>query len=146
MKTQPAVAAGLIVLSVQTAFACSSAATKIDSASAPSSTVSTISTVMKLQPERTWGKGTPATADGADRIVHLSSPMRWVSVTYGERVKFNTVDANGAQQSFAWRFDVSPARSFVDLDDVAPAAFPVRGVRVFVAEVPQYDNPKGHVR
>ena len=39
-----------------------------------------------------------------------------------------------------------PLVGVVDLDDVAPAAFPVRGVRVFVAEVPQYDNPKGQVR
>ena len=72
------------------------------------------------------------------RIVELSPSTRWVSVAYGEKVTFNTVGANGTQRSFAWQFDVSPVRSFVDLDDVAPADFPARSVRVFVAEAPEY--------
>lgn len=145
MKMQHAVAAALIVLSTQAAFAWSeggdtwsSVAPKAYSGSAPVMTVSTIGSLSQLQPERTSGKGTPATPGAADRIVPLSPSMRWVSVAYGEKVTFHTVDANGKQQSFAWQFDVSPVRSFVDLDDVAPADFPARSVRVFVDEAPEY--------
>lgn len=147
MKMQYAVAAALIGLSAQAAFAWSeggdtwsSVAPKSYSGSAPVMTVSTIGRLSDLQAERTSGKGTPATPDAADRIVQLSPSMRWVSVAYGEKVTFNTVDASGAQRSFAWQFDVSPARSFVDLDDVAPADFPARSVRVFVAEAPEYQG------
>ena len=64
--------------------------------------------------------------------------LQRIAVAYGEKVTFNTVGANGTQRSFAWQFEVSPVRSFVDLDDVAPADFPARSVRVFVAEAPEY--------
>ena len=145
MKMQHAVAAALIGLSTHAAFAWSeggdtwsSVMPKAYSGSTPVMTVSTIGSLSQLQAERTSGKGTPATAAAPDRIVELSPSMRWVSVAYGETVTFNTVDASGAKRSFAWQFDVSPVRSFVDLDDVAPADFPARGVRLFVAEAPEY--------
>jgi len=145
MKMQHAVAAALIGLSTHAAFAWSeggdtwsSVAPKAYSGSAPVMTVSTIGSLSQLQSERTSGKGMPATGDASDRIVELSPSTRWVSVAYGEKVTFNTVGANGTQRSFAWQFEVSPVRSFVDLDDVAPADFPARSVRVFVAEAPEY--------
>jgi len=145
MKMQRAVVAALIGLGASAAFAASeggdtwsSVAPKSYSGSAPVMTVATVGKLNTLQSEHSSGKGTPATADAADRIVQLSPSMRWVNVAYGERVAFNIVDAQGAQRSFVWRFDVAPARSFVDLDEVAPADFPSHGVRVFVAEQPEY--------
>jgi hypothetical protein len=145
MKMQIAVAVALIGLGANAAFAASeggdtwsAVAPKSYSGSAPIMTVATIGKLNYLQSERTSGKGTAVVADDSDRIVQLNPATRWVSVAYGERVTFNASDERGAPQSFAWRFDVSPARSFVDLDDVAPSAFPSHGVRVFVAEAPEY--------
>jgi len=145
MKMQHAVAATLIGLGAHTAFAASeggdtwsSVAPKQYSGSVPMMTVATIGKLNGLQSERTSGKGTAVVSDTSDRIVQLSPSTHWVSVAYGERVTFNLADDHGAQRSFAWRFDVSPARSFVDLDDVAPSDFPSHGVRVFVAEEPEY--------
>jgi hypothetical protein len=146
MKMHHAVVAALIGLGANAAFAASeggdtwsSVAPTNYSGSKPGIAVATIGKLNGLQSEeRPSGKGTPATADGADRIVQLSPSVRWVTVPYGERVTFNSPDEHGAQRSFAWRFDVAPARSFVDLDDVAPADFPSHGVRVFVAEPPEY--------
>jgi hypothetical protein len=145
MKMQHAVAAALIGLSASVAFAASeggdtwsSVAPTRYSGTKPAIAVATIGKLNLAQAERSSGKGTPVVGDAPDRIVQLSPSMRWVSVAYGETVTFNTTDEHGAPRSFAWRFDVMPARSFVDLDDVAPADFPSHGIRVFVAEQPAY--------
>jgi len=82
--------------------------------------------------------GTPAQPDSADRIVRLSRSLRSVDVAYGETVKFIVDAENGAERSFAWRFDVSPVLSHVDLSDVAPADLPAQNVRVFVAPDSRY--------
>lgn len=78
-------------------------------------------------------------ADSSDRVVELYPSVRWVDVAYGERVTFK-VDQGGVERSFTWKFDVSPVRTNVDLEDVAPADFPARGVRVFVAESLDYSG------
>jgi hypothetical protein len=145
MRMQYAVAAALIGLGAHTAFAASeggdtwsSVAPTSYSGSVPRITVATIGKLNGLLSERSSGKGTEVVGDTSDRIVELTPSTRWVSVAYGERVMFNVADDHGAQQSFAWRFDVSPVRSFVDLGDVAPSDFPSHGVRVFVAQDPKY--------
>jgi hypothetical protein len=145
MKTHHAVAVALIGLGSHAAFAASeggdtwsSVAPKRYSGYAPVITVATIGKLGNLQADRTTGKGTPTQPDASDRIVQLTPSMRWVDVGYGERVTFKVADESGAQRSFAWRFDMSPARSNVDLQDVAPADFPCHGVRVFVAPQPEY--------
>ncbi|HEX4598246.1 MAG TPA: CzcE family metal-binding protein [Burkholderiaceae bacterium] len=145
MKMPQAVVAALIGLGAQAAFAASeggdtwsSVAPTRYSGVKPVMTVATVGKLNTLQSERTSGKGTQVVSDTSDRIVQLSPSMRWVTVAYGERVTFNTADEHGAPRSFAWRFDVSPARSSVDLDDVAPADFPSHGVRVFVSEQAEY--------
>ena len=145
MKMQHAVAATLIGLGAHTAFAASeggdtwsSVAPKQYSGSVPMMTVATIGKLNGLQSERTSGKGTAVVSDTSDRIVQLSPSTHWVSVAYGERVTFNLADDHGAQRSFAWRFDVSPVLTHVDLSDVAPADLSVRDVRVFVAPDSRY--------
>jgi Heavy-metal resistance protein CzcE len=145
MKMQHAIVAALIGLGAHAAFAASeggdtwsSVAPRQYSGRSTAITVATIGKLPAHQADEPTGKGTPATQAGSDRIVQLNPAMRWVSVAYGERVTFNVADEYGTQRSFAWRFDVSPARSFVDLDDVAPADFPSHKVRVFVAEESNY--------
>jgi hypothetical protein len=82
--------------------------------------------------------GTPAQPDSADRIMRLSASSHSVNVAYGETVKFIVIGENGSERSLAWRFDVSPAMSHVDLSDVAPADFSARNVRVLVAPDARY--------
>jgi hypothetical protein len=82
--------------------------------------------------------GTPAEPDAVDRIVPLSPDSRWVNVAYGETVEFVVQSGAGSARSFAWRFDVSPVVSHVDLSRVAPAGFLDHEVRVFVAADPRY--------
>ena len=101
-------------------------------------TVATTAPLSSLRSDGTSGKGTPAVPQSSDRVVKLTSSSRWVDVAYGERVTFEATDEYGKQRSFAWRFDVSPVRTQVELDDLAPADFPVRGLRVFVAPQPEY--------
>jgi hypothetical protein len=145
MKMHHSVAVALIALSAQAAFAASDGGDtwsrlepKRSSGHTPIMTVATTGKLTSLRSDGTSGKGTPGTPNAVDRIVELNQSVRWVDVDYGERVTFEATDGGGKQRSFAWQFDVSPVRTHVDLDDVAPADFPVRGVRVFVAEAPEY--------
>ena len=62
------------------------------------------------------------------------------NVGYGESVLFVGSGGNGAERSFARRFDVSLAVSAVDLSEVARADFPDHNVRVFVTEDPRYSG------
>ena len=82
--------------------------------------------------------GTPAEADSADRIVRVSGSARSINVAYGETVTFVVSGENGSERSFAWRFDVSPSLSHVDLDEVAPTGLAARNLRVFVAPDSRY--------
>jgi hypothetical protein len=100
--------------------------------------VATIAPLSSLRRDDPSPYGTPTQPDSADRIVRLSGRLRSVNVAYGETVKFIANDANGAERSFAWRFDVAPALTHVDLSDVAPADLPVQNVRVFVAPDSRY--------
>lgn len=146
MKMQHlAVAVAVIGLSMRAAFAASeggdtwsSVAPGSYSGSKPIMTVATTARLSSLRADGTSGKGTPVVSDASDRIVQLSPSIRSVNVAYGERVTFEATDERGTQRSFAWQFDVSPVRTHVNLDEVAPADFPARGVRVFVAEAPEY--------
>jgi hypothetical protein len=101
-------------------------------------TVATTAPLSSLQRENPSVYGTPAQADSADRIVRMESDPHSMNVAYGETVEFIAQGEDGAQRSFTWRFDVSPAMSYVDLSEVAPADFPDRKLRVFVAEDPRY--------
>jgi hypothetical protein len=76
--------------------------------------------------------GTPAEPDSADRIVRLGPDSKSVKVAYGETVKFIVETNGGPERSFAWRFDMSPAMSQVDLKDVAPADLLDHDVRVLI--------------
>jgi hypothetical protein len=140
-----AVAVAVIGLSARAALAASeggdtwsSVEPRHYSGSAPIMTVATTARLSSLRPDGTSGKGTPAVSDAWDRVVRLSPSTHFVDVAYGERVTFEATDERGTRQSFAWQFDVSPVRTHVDLDDVAPADFPARGLRVFVAPAPDY--------
>jgi hypothetical protein len=83
--------------------------------------------------EATAPLGRPVSPTQADRIVELKPGMRWMNVAYGESVLFKM---NG--KSFAWRFDAMPTRTQIDLGEIAPADFPMREFRVFIAPQPEY--------
>jgi hypothetical protein len=100
--------------------------------------VATTAPLSSLQREYTSAYGTPAQLDSANRIVRLSPSLHSVNVAYGETVRFIVDAENGSQRSFAWRFDVSPVLSHVDLSEVAPADLPAQNVRVFVAPDSRY--------
>jgi hypothetical protein len=98
----------------------------------------TLAPLSILQHENPSVYGTSAEGDFTDRTVRLGSGSRWINVAYGETVKFIVTGENGSERSFAWRFDVSPALSHVDLSDVAPADLHVQNVRVFIAPDARY--------
>jgi hypothetical protein len=100
--------------------------------SSQSLTAATTAPLSTLRGNHASVYGTPARPDSADRIVRLSRSSQSVNVAYGETVNFIVNGENGAERSFAWRFDVSPGLSHVDLSDVAPADLPAQNVRVFV--------------
>jgi hypothetical protein len=106
--------------------------------SAQSVVLATTAPLSSLQRDYPGVYGTPAQPDSADRIVRLSGGSRSVNVAYGETVKFIVNGENGAERTFAWRFDVSPALTHVDLGDVAPADLPAQNLRVFVAPDSRY--------
>jgi hypothetical protein len=147
MKMHLVVMAALAALSSHAAFArydggdtWSELEPKSYVAPAESLTVATTAPLSSLRDQNPSAYGTPAQADGADRIVHLESGEKWVNVAYGETVDFRVNTGNGSEQSFAWQFNVSPDMTYVDLSDVAPADFPDKGVRIFVAEDPRYSG------
>jgi Heavy-metal resistance protein CzcE len=102
--------------------------------------VATTASLSVLQRDHPSVYGTPADARSADRTVQLGPDSHWLNVGYGESVLFVGSGGDGAERSFAWRFDVSPAVSAVDLSEVAPADFPDHNVRVFVTEDPRYSG------
>jgi hypothetical protein len=103
-------------------------------------TVATTAPLSTLQRENPSVYGTPAQAGAADQIVRLAPDSHSMNVAYGETVEFVAQSEGGAQRTFTWRFDVSPARTYVDLSEVAPADFPDQNLRVFVAEDPRYSG------
>jgi hypothetical protein len=103
-------------------------------------TVATIAPLSSLQIDYPNVYGTPADPDSVGRIVRLGSGSHWVNVAYGESVKFIVKSEEGSERSFAWRFNVEPNTSHVDLSEVAPADLPVHDVRVFVAPDPRYSG------
>jgi hypothetical protein len=98
----------------------------------------TIAPLNSLQQENPSVYGAPAQGDLADRVVQLGPDLHSINVAYGETVNFIVNGADGTKRWFAWRFDVSPALSHVDLQNVAPADFPAQNVRVFVAPDARY--------
>jgi hypothetical protein len=100
--------------------------------------VATTAKLSDLRKDNPSVYGAPAQPDSADRIVRLGPGAHWVNVDYGETVEFVAQAESGPERSFAWRFDVSPVDSDVDLSKVAPADFPVHDVHVFVAPDPRY--------
>ena len=106
--------------------------------STPSLVVATTASLSTLRRDYPSIYGTPAEGRSADRIVRVSDSARSINVAYGETVTFVVNGENGSERSFAWRFDVSPALSHVDLSDVAPADLDVQKVRVFVAPDARY--------
>jgi hypothetical protein len=72
--------------------------------------------------------------------VRLGPGSHSINVAYAESVEFIAQTEGGAERSFSWRFDVSPVRSYVDLSEVAPADFPYRNLRVFVAPDARYSG------
>ena len=106
--------------------------------SSQSPVVATTAPLSTLQREYASVYGTPAQVDFADRIVRLGPDSRSINVAYGETVKFIVNGTNGLERSFAWRFDVSPVLTHVDLSDVAPADLPAQNVHIFVAPDSRY--------
>ena len=100
--------------------------------------VASTASLSALQHENPSVYGAPANPDSADRIVRLGPGAQSVNVDYGATVKFIAQGDSGPERSFAWRFDVSPIDSDVDLSKVAPADFPIHDVHVFVAPDPRY--------
>lgn len=87
---------------------------------------------------RSTAKGTPMAAKDTDRVIELGTSTSNVDVLYGERILFKAQDGQGSERAFAWRFDVMPSNTHVDIGEIAPTGFPVRNVRVFVAPQPEY--------
>ncbi len=81
---------------------------------------------------------TPATATSGDRTVYVGPNSHKVNVAYGETVRFVAESGNAPERSFAWRFDVIPEGTSVDLSKVAPVDFPSHNVRVIVSPDPLY--------
>jgi hypothetical protein len=147
MKMHLIIAAALVALSSSAAFAASEGGDTwselqprplADKPRFPA--VATTANLSVLQRDKPSVYGTPANANSADRTIQLGPDSHWVNVSYGESVRFVASDGDGTDRSFAWRFDVSPAVSAVDLSEVAPADFPDHNVRVFVAEDPLYNG------
>jgi len=147
MKTHLIVAALLVTLSSRAALAASEGGdtwSKLqpgplaDTQRFPA--VATTGNLSVLRRDNASVYGTPADADSADRSVQLGSYSHWVNVGYGESVRFLVLDGDGTERSFAWRFDVAPAVSEVDLSEVAPTGFPAHNVQVFVAEDPRFNG------
>jgi Heavy-metal resistance protein CzcE len=111
---------------------------KAHASASQSLTVATTAPLSGLQREYPSVYGTPAETDSVGQIVRLAGGAQSVNVAYGETVKFIVKGENGSERSFAWRFNVSPVLSHVDLSEVAPADLPVRDVRVFVAPDSRY--------
>ena len=106
--------------------------------SSQSPAFATIAPLSSLQHENPSAYGAPAQGDFADRVVQLGPHLHSINVAYGETVKFIVNGTNGLERSFAWRFDVSPVLTHVDLSDVAPADLPAQNVRIFVAPDSRY--------
>jgi hypothetical protein len=107
-------------------------------ASTQSPILATTAPLSSLQRDYPSVYGTPAQPDSADRIVRVSGSSQSVNVAYGETLKFIVTGDYGSERAFAWRFDLSPVLSHVDLSDVAPADLHVQNVRVFVAPDSRY--------
>jgi hypothetical protein len=106
----------------------------------PLSVATTASLSSLQQHEQASMYGTPAEAGSASRTVRVGSGAQSINVAYGDTVRFVAQGQNGAEQSFAWRFDGSPEGSDVDLSRVAPADFPAHDVHVFVAADSTYSG------
>jgi hypothetical protein len=147
MKAHLVIAAALVALSSYAALAASEGgdtwsdlqpSRRADRDRLPVvATTANLSTLRRDQPSV---YGSPAEADSADRTIRLSPDLHWINVGYGETVRFVVRDGSGPERSFAWRFNVSPALSHVDLSEVAPADFLGHDVRVFVAEDERYSG------
>jgi hypothetical protein len=113
-------------------------------ASTPSTQSLSVATTANLsslqQHEHPSMYGTPAEPNSARRTVRVGSGAQSINVAYGDTVRFVAQGQNGAQQSFAWRFDGSPEGNDVDLSQVAPADFPAHDVHVFVAADSTYSG------
>jgi hypothetical protein len=144
MKIKLALTAALIGLGSHAAYAASEGGdtwTSVAPAPHARSTPIMVATIAGLDGLLHAGGspyGTPTAPEASDRVVLLGPGMRSIDVAYGERVTFMSNDGHGVRRSFAWRFDVSPMNTHVDLNDVAPPEFPAGGIRVFVAAQPEY--------
>jgi hypothetical protein len=144
MKLNPALAAALVGLGIQAAHAASeggdtwSSVAALSHARPASVVVATTASLFGMAPVAESAYGSPAAPEGADRVVRLAPGMRSIDAAWGERIVFVTADPQGRPRSFAWRFDVSPMQTHIDLNEVAPSDFPAQGIRVFVAARPEY--------
>jgi hypothetical protein len=144
MKMRLVWAAALTVLSSHAAFAGDTWSQLEPKSSYVSLTeslkVATTAPLSSLQHENPGVYGTPVHGNSADRVVRLAPDSHSMNVEYGESVEFVVPGENGAERSFAWRFDGSPSRSYVELSEVAAAGFPDRNFRVFVAPDTRYSG------
>lgn len=80
---------------------------------------------------KVYGAAAPASA--AERVVDINAQTRKIQVTNGETVTFNI---NGKQ--FTWKFDVYFGEGVVDLAFILPQDLHADGVKVYIAESPQF--------
>jgi hypothetical protein len=77
--------------------------------------------------------GAPATASAAQRTIDITPDTRKVLVTNGETIQFN-VDG----KPFTWKFDLYHQEGILDLATILPQDLQASGVKVYVAESPDY--------
>lgn len=77
--------------------------------------------------------GADAPAAAATRVVKVAPSTKWIDVTNGETVRFETQGS-----SFSWQFDAFPNQTTVDLTRIAPAGFQTGGARLVIAPNPLY--------
>jgi hypothetical protein len=80
---------------------------------------------------KVYGAAAPASA--AERTIDINAQTKSVSVINGETVTFNI---NGKQ--FTWKFDLYFQEGVVDLGFLFPGDLQANGVKVYVAENPQF--------
>jgi hypothetical protein len=70
--------------------------------------------------------GSPASGEGADRVIEIKAGRKFINVTNGETILFKV-----SGKSFAWKFSTTLRHRSFDFSIVAPKDIDVRGIRVF---------------
>lgn len=77
--------------------------------------------------------GQVVATSAVDKVVQVDASTRWINVTDGQTVRFDT---DG--KSFTFNFATWPGGQQVDLSTIAPKDMVVPNVRVYIAANPRY--------